>query len=510
MAITFPVHTLTSLSDSLGAASRDHNDLVTIDSPNREPDRFRPEIRPSSESTLVSLATLQRDGVQFSAGEAVAIGQALCLALMTAQFRRRHDTDSDAGRIVRPLNTETVSIDPTSRLGVSADDPGDEATAIHYVGRILSEIVPDDTRRKIQAKVIAKALTTPTQFGSIAELSHALAKFEKPRGRELIQAVYERWQNGEVSPEVRSEAAPLVESRPVARIRLDSPPKAVAAAALVIFVVLVAASATVLITQSYAEESHVENGATAVELGRLLESRPVSPLTTGLARWSVAKEDRPAIAISLSPVKQEHLPRRAAIVPVAAKMERLAPAPLTPSISRDESLVPFASPMLRPAVEAPSTLELVAVPADESVAPPPGSSNAVASRNNGIEISAPNSAVKTPPVRATSAANAPVYTSRDAQVVPPMPILPRLLAGLEPSSPGIRLDALVIAVVVDENGRAYSVSGLNSPQNVGEFMLLTSALAAVKQWEFEPAYKDGVPVKYRLIVPLRSVTESAR
>jgi hypothetical protein len=40
---------------------------------------------------------------------------------------------------------------------------------------------------------------------------------------------------------------------------------------------------------------------------------------------------------------------------------------------------------------------------------------------------------------------------------------------------------------------------------MGEYVLLTSALAVVKSWEFEPASKDGVPVRYRLIVPLRAL-----
>jgi hypothetical protein len=68
---------------------------------------------------------------------------------------------------------------------------------------------------------------------------------------------------------------------------------------------------------------------------------------------------------------------------------------------------------------------------------------------------------------------------------------------------------LAIAVVVDENGRAFSVRGLNAPQNMGEFVLLTSALAVVKSWEFRPALKDGAPVRYRLLVPLRDLTRSA-
>jgi outer membrane biosynthesis protein TonB len=87
-----------------------------------------------------------------------------------------------------------------------------------------------------------------------------------------------------------------------------------------------------------------------------------------------------------------------------------------------------------------------------------------------------------------------------------VPIEPRLLAGLRPSSPGVRLDALVIAVVVNGDGKAYSVAAVNPPQNMGESVLLTSALSVVKGWRFAPATKDGAPVKYRLTVPLRAVT----
>jgi Gram-negative bacterial TonB protein C-terminal len=100
-----------------------------------------------------------------------------------------------------------------------------------------------------------------------------------------------------------------------------------------------------------------------------------------------------------------------------------------------------------------------------------------------------------------------IYSGQHKDVVPPTPILPRRLAGYA-QSPGVRSDTLVIAVVVDEQGRAQSVSAVNRPQNVAEAMLLTSALAAVKQWEFDPALKDGVPVRYRLIVPLGKVTGS--
>ena len=71
------------------------------------------------------------------------------------------------------------------------------------------------------------------------------------------------------------------------------------------------------------------------------------------------------------------------------------------------------------------------------------------------------------------------------------------------------MDALQIAVVVELDGTVYSVTAVNPPQNMSEFVLLTSALAVVKSWEFSPATKDGAPVRYRLVVPVWAVTKSA-
>jgi hypothetical protein len=42
---------------------------------------------------------------------------------------------------------------------------------------------------------------------------------------------------------------------------------------------------------------------------------------------------------------------------------------------------------------------------------------------------------------------------------------------------------------------------------MGEYVLLTSALSAVKGWQFTPATKDVAAVSYRLILPLRVIAQ---
>jgi hypothetical protein len=99
----------------------------------------------------------------------------------------------------------------------------------------------------------------------------------------------------------------------------------------------------------------------------------------------------------------------------------------------------------------------------------------------------------------------PIYGKDDSDVLPPKPLLPRLLAGLTPSSPRVRLEALTIAVIVNEDGNVDSVRGVVAPQNLSESLLLFQALSMVKAWRFSPAMRDGEPVKYKQIVPLKAL-----
>lgn len=62
---------------------------------------------------------------------------------------------------------------------------------------------------------------------------------------------------------------------------------------------------------------------------------------------------------------------------------------------------------------------------------------------------------------------------------------------------------MTIAVVVNERGSVDSVKAVNVPLSLGESVMLTAALSAVKSWQFRPAMKDGAAVKYRQIVPLK-------
>ena len=262
--MTISASSITPLSESPGRATsaRDELGLESFDSENAETNRSQSGLLTISERTPVSLATLKRDRIHCSGAEAVSIGQALCLALVTAQRCQRMNPDDEVS-LVPPVTTETVFIDPTSRLGVSVNHPGDDPTAIQSVGRILSDIVPSAGRSSLEKKIISKALASPPRFGTLGELSEALAAFEQPDGRELIQAVYDRWQKGNVTTLATSDASNTTpslssfESTTTSPLRLGWQPKWIAATGFVVAILIVGIAAGLLMSRLSAEDNTI-------------------------------------------------------------------------------------------------------------------------------------------------------------------------------------------------------------------------------------------------------------
>jgi hypothetical protein len=95
----------------------------------------------------------------------------------------------------------------------------------------------------------------------------------------------------------------------------------------------------------------------------------------------------------------------------------------------------------------------------------------------------------------------PIYDAKDTDVTPPTLLTPLAYA---PLAPGTRVEDVggAVQIVVNENGTVDSVKATVSPKTIGETILMTSGLSIAKAWRFDPAVKDGRPVRYSLIVPL--------
>jgi hypothetical protein len=84
----------------------------------------------------------------------------------------------------------------------------------------------------------------------------------------------------------------------------------------------------------------------------------------------------------------------------------------------------------------------------------------------------------------------PLYSVRNADVVPPRSVYPKLPAA-PPSGFSLPNDT-VLEMVIGTNGVVERVKLRSEPRNIHEFMLVSAA----KAWQFEPARLGGTPVRY--------------
>ena len=90
--------------------------------------------------------------------------------------------------------------------------------------------------------------------------------------------------------------------------------------------------------------------------------------------------------------------------------------------------------------------------------------------------------------------SAAIFDSSDVNVTPPVTLRIRL--------PSLGEDGLaqagVVETIVSASGEVEKVKLVSPPQSVHEAMILS----AIKTWRFQPALKDGQPVRYRHLIPI--------
>jgi hypothetical protein len=109
---------------------------------------------------------------------------------------------------------------------------------------------------------------------------------------------------------------------------------------------------------------------------------------------------------------------------------------------------------------------------------------------------APGAAVAASDVEGRSQA---VYSSSDPQVVPPTLVSPSLPAG---PRPGARPESLPeFELLISTTGEVEMVRLVSGPAGTQAGMMVS----AIKNWRFQPATREGQPVKYRqrMRLPIR-------
>jgi hypothetical protein len=102
-----------------------------------------------------------------------------------------------------------------------------------------------------------------------------------------------------------------------------------------------------------------------------------------------------------------------------------------------------------------------------------------------------------PPPAAPKADPNRIYTTGDTDVVAPVIVrqeIPRLLPAMKPQA----RSRGVIELVIDEQGRVAAIAIRESVQPMYDAELLAKG----REWRYEPAKLNGVPVKYRKLIQL--------
>ena len=195
-----------------------------------------------------------------------------------------------------------------------------------------------------------------------------------------------------------------------------------------------------------------------------------------------------------------------------------ASASATPSAEASTHAIPDVHPTTLPVVKVPTARRQArsnslsagepasALPDGQVVAAPDGS-GVTASAATGqsaaplerVPIAGPAAERPAAPLPrsriAPAATRTPLYSSADADVAPPKPIIQQKLGGIIGAiEPGAEV---TIEFVVNEQGEVEFAKAKGVPRSVGESLLMATGLHAIKSWRFDPAQKNGQPVRYR-------------
>ena len=450
-----------NVSRVMGTLTRDHA--------HQSFDGERVSVEPKRPS--VSLAALIAAGFRPDANEAIAIGQALCRTSTVAPPQ----VDSVTARSTPDLNM--VLVDATGQVLIGDRKLHHASESVWTIAAVLLEILPRDSHWLFRNRILSQALSSPEHF-TLAEFEQELSIYASADSAQLICALYNRWftLHGKVADTAPPAIAAVVQTRQerrqfVAPVRAARAKYALAAIITPAVVLIVGAS---------------------IFVGR---SRPVAPTPAPPPVMTEVVPTAPSTTSDVPTARSTAAAKLSVDRPAADGRRRTRPTGPTNVVPPPVRNTPGA---VIPATQAPMDHQ----PTDAS------STGAANARIPQVAEIADSSA-SAPPQATTVAAmpgTAVIYSKADESVTPPVPIVPRSVAGLRPQSPDVRWDILTIEVVVDTKGRVDGVRGLVPPRNVGETMLLTQALSAIKSWPFKPAMKDGLPVAYRQTVRLGDLT----
>jgi len=424
------------------------------DSPEMDPfASIEPQMAPAAASApAVSLEAVLSSDVRIAWDESVSIVEALCVAVQGNVLR-----SIPSAKEIFLTGSGTLAV----RSGAGEPDPVE-------AGRRLLELLGKGTV-PAPLRLFASQAVRDGQHGSIVEFQQGLNYFAKPGGRERIVAVYERCSQELAAMPFPSESEQARPGKALDKAKAsDKSDKKdtrwhlgrealLAAGAIVVTVLVVAAG--------YFAWLELAKPSADAEPGPEVQAEAAAPTTKPTARLGrsgarTATAGAPAARLS-------------GAATVAAGSAR-ASSPVAPG-------------------GGPADLEIAGRP------PAPASLPEVADSGSSSVPAGGAAAASAVPLFVQETALEPVdldrvYSAADAGVVPATlvreQLLPPAMGVLEGVAP------LQLELFVSAEGAVERARFVVPPRRMADMMLLSSA----KMWTFNPALKDGRPVRSRVVL----------
>jgi hypothetical protein len=386
--------------------------------------------------------------------ESVALVQSVCRRLVA----------SGGAASSFPATTGTLLAPDGS---VSVPGPFFEAQPVESAARLLADMSGSDMPVQLRL-VITQAAAPGSPYNGLEEFSRALAYFERSEPQQILQQLHAR--------------------------AIDAPRRV--------------GDARVPVLTPASQDADPQSADTRRKKNK---QRSQMPLVAGLATvvgLSVAGWMGGGLPAVGSPLTQgmtlfENTVRAKLGAPPVDAPAPEAPAPVPVEAGRPSSRTPpqisgRTAPAARPStgtalrsastpVAAPDSSALERLALAEPLTFAPLTAGVVAPRfYSSVDIVAYEGTG-----RAGAGDPGPIYTPRDANVIPPRAVYPQL-----PAAPadGVSPGQTIVDLVIDPTGHVEGARLRTAPRNIHEFMLLS----ATKAWRFDPAvHEDGHPVRFR-------------
>lgn len=388
----------------------------------------------------VSLDQILAQGIAVHWDEAVAVVEELCAALTV---------DPERERPVPELEDIVITNDGGLTLNGRGGTKGASAASRTLHLLLSTADVP------VALRLFVTQASSPDRYASIREFAAALAYYGKPGRRELIRAIYQRCAARGVASSARPAAdrAPEPPVKPAAPdVQAPKPPQR-----KVRHWVPVAVSVAGVLGAGIWLWSASSGGAGEGAVPSLMTHAKT-------AIQELGTEVRDVLVGSAPPVTSGEAG------PAASPPARVS-RPRATRPRADATRAAVVPPVLTPLTSLLDPAPVVSV-ADNAPVQTPVSVEDASGREQSI----------------------PVYSSTDFDVRPPLLLQPQLPLPLVTERRAGMVNSMEL--VVSESGTVMQVRLVEGPRRMPDMMLLSGA----KNWKFQPAVKDGEPVRYRTVV----------